>query len=67
MDTYKIITGININVLLYFARFYKMISMVMKNLLYIHKKIIIFFSIFLWIVHAALILQAISRRKVIVL
>jgi hypothetical protein len=47
MDTIKIITGINSNVLLYFAGFYKMISMVMKNLLYIHKKIIIFISIFI--------------------
>ncbi len=46
MDTYKIITGINSNVLLYFAGFYKMISMVMKYLLYIHKKIIIFLPIF---------------------
>lgn len=67
MDTNKIITGINSNVLLYFAGFYKMISMVMKNLLYIHKKIIMFIPIFLWAAHAVFILWVISRRKVIVL
>jgi hypothetical protein len=47
MATDKIITGNNIKVLLYSTGFYMIVSMVINYLLYIHKKIISFLTIFI--------------------